>query len=408
MLDRKELLEQINLEIPADVDWRAGAQRYVASLIEKYGRLGIEKYSMNKPFGEVGEDPTAAIAENVHYLYNFVNAIDLIKPKLGARVLDVACGGGWVSNYMSKMGYWTYGVDISSDFIDLAKKRLLADATLDLSSTEVEGRFSVVDLETERLPDHLRGTFDIVWLESCLHHFVDPIQAMEHLAEALKPDGIIVLIEFENRRGCIKDEYMQVMREFDTLERPFSREQLARVLQIAGVLEYEFVGTLNGWISPDDPKVHSLSEILINGAAEINLAICAKQRARLDSIFPHRISAHSRLLNFGQGFYGNEGGFRWCAPSGEFTATRDIEVLDIVTVSVLPPQSGLDQLVVAYGAYGEVGRVVLTPSQPSGRLMINRVEKGERVTVTSTLAFRPSWTGSVDTRLLSFYFKVEE
>jgi tRNA (mo5U34)-methyltransferase len=291
MLDRLALLDQINRELPANVDWKAGAQRFVASCFDKMGRDTVEKKSMNKPFGVVGEgDPTPAIMECVHYLNNFTNALSLLKPHLGARVLDVACGGGWVSHFLSKMGYWTYGIDISSDFIDLARLRLSRDPTLHIAQEDAVSRFSVLDIETTHLPDHLRGTFDIVWLESCLHHFFDPVSALENLADALKSDGIIVLLEFENRQGPIKDEYMKVTREFDTIERPYARAELENALQLVGLSEYEFLGTMNGWFSPHDAIVSRMHEVIIHGAGQMNLALCAKQKGRLDGMFPHRRS----------------------------------------------------------------------------------------------------------------------
>lgn len=131
MSDRAKLLAQINKDIPSNIDYKAGAKKYIASCFEQMGRKNIEYYSINKPLGLVGaEDPVPAITENVHYLNNFTNVLAILKPRNGSRILDVACGGGWVSHYLSKMGYWTYGIDISDDFIELAKYRLLSDPSL--------------------------------------------------------------------------------------------------------------------------------------------------------------------------------------------------------------------------------------------------------------------------------------
>jgi SAM-dependent methyltransferase len=289
MLEKEELLAQINRDVPAGVDWRAGAQHYVARCFELMGRQNVERYALTKPLSLVGrDDPAPAIVENVQYLYNFANALALVRPRFGARVLDVACGGGWVSHFLSRMGYWTYGIDISADFIGLASERLAGDSTLHLSAEAAAARFKILDIEASPLPDHLRGTFDIVWMESCLHHFVDPVGALDHLSDALRPDGIVVLIEFENRAGPIKDEYLAVMREYDTLERPLSRAELEHALRLSGLTEHEFVGTVNGWFSPRDPAASAVADVLVGGASQMNLAICAKQAERLDEVFPFR------------------------------------------------------------------------------------------------------------------------
>jgi hypothetical protein len=304
------------------------------------------------------------------------------------------------------MGLWTYGIDISRDFVELAKKRLKGDELLKISSEEVESRFSVIDIERTGLPPHLRGTFDIVWLESCLHHFVDPVSVLRNLAEVLKPDGLIVLIEFENRQGAIKDEYMSVMRKFDTLERPYAREELENALHIVGLAEYEFLGTVNGWFSPHDPLAPQMGEILVNSASQMNLAICAKQKGRLNEIFPHRLKQSS--IKFGKGFYPNEGGFRWCAPTSEFTSSVSLTCLQLQIHSTLPSQRQQSQVVVAYGTKGELGRLTLSPDQTCGKLLIGDVERDECITLVSAEAFRPSWSGSPDKRLLSFWLKIDE
>src|SRR5260370_33674039 len=134
MLSKPDLLAVINKEVPENIDWKAGAERYVANCFAKMGQGNYANFSMNKPFGIVGgDDPPPAITECVQYMNNFTNAVAMLKPRNGARILDVACGGGWVSHFLSQMGYWTFGIDISSDFIGLASDRLAADATLRLS-----------------------------------------------------------------------------------------------------------------------------------------------------------------------------------------------------------------------------------------------------------------------------------
>lgn len=45
---------------------------------------------------------------------------------------------------------------------------------------------------------------------------------------------------------------MSVMREFDTVERPYTRQQIEAVLDLAGLPEREFMGQINGWFSLED------------------------------------------------------------------------------------------------------------------------------------------------------------
>lgn len=405
-MTREELLAVINKDLKPDVDWTAGAQRYVKQCFDEMGREGIEHYLMIKPLGLVGSDPSAAIDEIAHYLHNFTNAISLLKLPGGSRVLDVACGSGWVSHYLSKLGYWTYGVDISADFIRLAKKRLLTDPLLPISPVEAGARFSVLDIETTPLPEHLRRMFDVVWLESCLHHFLDPIAALEHLADALKPDGVLVLIEFENRMGPIKAEYQEVMDRFDTLERPYPRSDLVRMLDMAGFGHHEFLAAINGWRSPDAPPSFIMDKVMADAANGANLAICAKTAEPINRLFPHRLTRQA--VTFGRGFYAEEGGFRWVAPSAELIVNDPAAriVLDLHAGQARLPPEG--QLVCAYSDRRDIGRVILPADGRPARLEIRDAIGGEQITLASAYAFVPAWDGSSDRRLLSYYLSEDQ
>src|SRR5207253_2488035 len=211
--------------------------------------------------------------------------------------------------------------------IGVARKRLGADPWLELTAEEAEARFAVHDIEAAPLPDQFNNSFDAIWLESCLHHLVDPISALTHLAAALNDGGVIVLIEGENRLGPIKEHYLAVMREFATLERPYARSELERALVMSGLPCYEFVGTIDGWFSPRDPVAHNVDQVLLGSAEMMNLTICTKSDRALARFFPHRRAIG--VLQFGRGFFENENDYRWCGPLGEIIAKVTIENLRI-------------------------------------------------------------------------------
>ena len=222
-----ELLAEINAEVPTGVDWRAGALRYVSAEFAKHGTEAMTRYLLSKPLAPVapgGPGGGMALVEDVEYLLNFVNLIALLDLPGRARVLDVACGSGWVSHFLARMNYEAHGFDICPDMVELTKRRFREDPLLGTAGAGAsEHRFFVLDAEREELPAALRGTFDAVVMESCIHHFLDPVSALSNIAAGLKEDGIAVVIEGENRRGPIRPEYLAVMREFDTLERPYTR-----------------------------------------------------------------------------------------------------------------------------------------------------------------------------------------
>lgn len=285
-----ELLAEINAEVPPGVDWRAGALRYVSAEFAKHGAEAMTRYLLSKPLAPVppgGPGGGAQLVEDVEYLLNFVNLIALLDLPGRARVLDVACGSGWVSHFLARMGYDAHGFDICPDMVELTKRRFREDPLLGIAGSEgLDDRFFVLDAEREELPAALRGAFDAVVMESCVHHFLDPVSALSNIAVGLKEDGIAVVIEGENRQGPIRPEYLAVMREFDTLERPYTRSQMERMLPLAGLPAFRFLGRANGWFSPDDPRVPSLPAMVRGDAEARNLAVCARAPAALARVLP--------------------------------------------------------------------------------------------------------------------------
>jgi len=138
-----------------------------------------------------------------------------------------------------------YGFDVAPDMIELARRRFGDDPLLhDLSEEIRNERLFVLDVERAALPEGLHGLFDAIILNSCLHHFIDPISALEHLTRGVTEDGVVIVIGGESRSGPIKKEYLAVMTEFATLERPYTRTQLERVLNSVGLPEREFASNL--------------------------------------------------------------------------------------------------------------------------------------------------------------------
>jgi SAM-dependent methyltransferase len=289
---KEELLGEINKDIPKGIDWKTGAQTYVKQFFKSVGegRAGLEAYFYTKPMCVLSSDPQHAapeLAECVQYLSNFINAIKLLKLPGGSMILDVATGPGWMSHYLRKFGYKTFGFDISADFVDYARKRLRRDPDLaHLSDDEINNSFAVHDIERDPLPEQHAGQYDAIILESCLHHFFDPVSALTHLAAALKPTGIVMIIEGENRSGEIKSEYMDVMRQYDTLERPYFRDHLHKALLLAGFPALETLGEVNGFYSLNDPIFANQSAILAQTANAKNLTVCAKSNEALNQLFP--------------------------------------------------------------------------------------------------------------------------
>jgi len=106
------------------------------------------------------------------------------QPLRGARVLDVGCGGGLLSEAMAREGATVLGLDLSPELIDIAKLHRLeskqAGAQLDLD-------YRVQPVEA--LADAEPGTFDAITCMEMLEHVPDPASILEACARLLKPGG---------------------------------------------------------------------------------------------------------------------------------------------------------------------------------------------------------------------------
>lgn len=283
-LSEATLLQEINAGLP-ELDWKAGARRYVQGFFDRYTREQIEAFIHTKPLAAVTpEDPAGSLGEDVSYLFNFASMLKLLALPRGSRVVDVACGGGWVSHWLMKLGYETTGFDISAEFVALARARAARDPDLHKTPAELDGAFFVHDIEADRLPASLTGRCDAVVLESCLHHFVDPVTVLRHLRETLSPTGVVLVIEGENRQGPVRDEYLKVMLETSTLERPYTRPQLEAALDLAGLTHRTFLGAVEGYAP--EAETAWVAATFHGVAAGRNTCVCATSQAALRRVVP--------------------------------------------------------------------------------------------------------------------------
>jgi 2-polyprenyl-6-hydroxyphenyl methylase/3-demethylubiquinone-9 3-methyltransferase len=93
-----------------------------------------------------------------------------------ARVLDVGCGAGFLSNDLVREGFEVIGLDASKSSIEVAARR---DAT---------GRAQYVLGDALHMP-FSDAAFDVVCAMDFLEHVEEPGQAIAEIARVLKPGG---------------------------------------------------------------------------------------------------------------------------------------------------------------------------------------------------------------------------
>ncbi len=97
----------------------------------------------------------------------------------GAKVLDIGCGAGLLSEALARDGAHVTAIDLAPDLIKVAKLHRLE------SGVEVDYRLQ----SAEALADEMPGAFDAVACMEMLEHVPDPAAILHAAATLLRPGG---------------------------------------------------------------------------------------------------------------------------------------------------------------------------------------------------------------------------
>lgn len=101
----------------------------------------------------------------------------------GARVLDVGCGGGLMSEALARQGAQVTAIDLAPELVKVARLHGLE------SGVQVDYRVQAVEDLAAAEP----GTFDAVTCLEMLEHVPDPGAIIDACAQLLKPGGRLFL-----------------------------------------------------------------------------------------------------------------------------------------------------------------------------------------------------------------------
>ena len=225
-------------------------------------QVNLENYKMNIEFWETAwQRVTRAVhtPPNLEYIKNIIP--DLKKYPI-TKILDLACGSGWLSFMLAEAGFKVRGVDTSEAAIKLARNARIRfrEQSPDGTVPELQVREQCLDVEfycADILDMQLtENDFDCVIMNACLEHFdlVSATQLLANLKKHLKPKayiyGVFDVVAISNKGEfmCFDDgtrQYLDPMRKGMYL-RNYSDEDLTKLFTEAGFKQLSYTLVDNG------------------------------------------------------------------------------------------------------------------------------------------------------------------
>lgn len=190
---------------------------YVSNLTSKE-----KKWLYTKPFGNYN------YKESLMRLRDFSYIIELLSLKEDkvTTLLDLGCGTGWTSIMINKLGIEVTAVDISDDMIAIARENAIKENNLP------QGKIKFIVSDIEEI--NFKNQFDRVLIYDGLHHCPNEQKVLKNAYQALKPGGIILIVE-PNIRHQYDPEAQKIAKRFGVLEKGYSPNYLKKEMKKIGL-----------------------------------------------------------------------------------------------------------------------------------------------------------------------------
>lgn len=158
----------------------------------------------------------------------------------GAKILDVGCGGGILSEGLARSGATVTGIDLGGELLSVARDH----------ASDSDLRIDYRQISVEALAEEAPGSFDHVTCMEMLEHVPDPASVVRACATLVKPGGRVFFSTLNRKLkayllAIVSAEYLLNMipkgtHDFSTFIRPseltrWSRSAELTLLGLEGV-----------------------------------------------------------------------------------------------------------------------------------------------------------------------------
>lgn len=152
--------------------------------VERFSRIAAEWWDPRGKFAPLHKfNPVRLAFIRDQALYRFRRDSTASRPFEGLRLLDIGCGGGLLSEPMTRLGFQVTGVDASERNIGTASAHA-AEQGLD-----IDYRASTA----EALIEAGEPAFDVILNMEVIEHVADPGEYLRSCAQLLKPGGLMIV-----------------------------------------------------------------------------------------------------------------------------------------------------------------------------------------------------------------------
>lgn len=191
---------------------------------------------------------------------HFAIAENGLKPLVGLEILDAGCGGGLISEPLSRLGATVTATDPSAENLEVAR------AHAESQGLEINYQLGAIDDTNDD-----QGPFDVVIAMEMIEHVQNPAAAIQAAADQLKPNGAFILSTLNRTAkafalAVVGAEYIlgwlpRGTHDWTKFQKPAEIKAMARNagIEITSVKGMSFVPFTGDWRLSDDASVNYIA-----------------------------------------------------------------------------------------------------------------------------------------------------